>query len=283
MEKLKDNLPDIEGGINIDAEVEKYLKMSDEERQVEFYNMTSGNLNESDNINCDLCKNRGYIAILDDGYMKLKKCECMKKRELYSRLTNCGMSREQLKNYRFDTYTTNENWQKSLLERIKEYVASLKENKNWLYIGGVTGSGKTHLCTALFQKMIGTGMTGKYMIWNTEISQLIMLKKSFNTENQETYIDRMSELITCDVLYIDDFMQRDFKVEDSLTVAYEIINGRYNNPNKITIISSELFRDELEKMISSLFGRIFERTDKGRFFINISGNDKNYRLKVDES
>lgn len=281
MDNIKDNLPKNDMSQIDQEEIDRYLKMSDVERQVEFYNMSSGNLNEQDGIDCDICKNRGYIAIIENDKMKVKKCDCMRKRELYKRLTQCGMSREQLKNYRFDSYSTNEEWQKNLKNKIGEYINTLNEKKCWLYLGGNTGSGKTHLCTALFQRLIGNGMNGKYMIWNSEISQLIMLKKSFNIENQERYIDRMEELIKCDVLYIDDFMQRDIKVDESLNVAYEIINSRYNNPSKITIISSELLRNELEQLIGSIFGRIYQKTDSGRFFINIIGNDKNYRLKLE--
>lgn len=280
MNNIKNNMPNIEVDSNVsEDEVNKYLNMSDEERQAEFYNMTEGELNQQDGIDCPLCKNRGNIAIIDNGFMKMKKCDCMRKRELYSRLINCGMSKEQLRNYRFDTFKADEEWQKGVLEKIKEYITALNENKYWLYIGGTTGAGKTHLCTALFQKLIGTGMKGKYMIWNSEISQLIMLKKSFNMDNQDIYINRMAELISCDVLYIDDFMQRDFKIDDSLSIVYEIINARYNNTSKITIISSELHRIEIEKMIGSVFGRIYEKTDKGRFFLNINGEDKNYRLR----
>lgn len=279
MQSIKDSINTPEMSDEEKKEVERYLNMSDAERQVEFYNMDIGNLNQKDGINCDICKNKGHIAIIENGYMKIKDCECMRKRKLYERLDNCGMSRDQLKNYRFDKYTTNEEWQKNLKNKVGEYIQSLNENKYWLYLGGNTGAGKTHLCTALFQKLIGSGLIGKYMIWNSEISQLIMLKKSFNIENQERYIDRMEELIKCDVLYIDDFMQRDIKVDESLNVAYEIINSRYNNPSKITIISSELTRDDLQDLYSSVFGRIYQKADNGRFFINITGNDKDYRIK----
>lgn len=276
MQNIKDTLPNNDDSLN--DEVERYLKMSDEERQAAFYNMTEGELNQQDGINCPICKNRGNIAIVDNGYMKMKKCECMKKRELYSRLSNCGMNREQLKNYRFENYKVETEWQKGIFDRIKEYYKSLANNKFWLYIGGTTGAGKTHLCTAIFQKLINNGLSGKYMIWNSEVSQLINLKRSFNIDNQERYSDRIDELIDCDVLYIDDFMQRDFKIEDSLNVAYEIINTRYNNPNKITIISSELVREDLQDMINSVFGRIYQRANNGKYFINIIGQDKNYRL-----
>ena len=277
MQNIKDTLPYNDESLN--DEVERYLNMSDEERQAEFYNMTEGSLNKEDGINCDICKNRGRIAIIENGFMKMKKCECMKKRELYSRLVNSGMSKEQLRNYRFENFKADSDWKKGVLDRVKEYLNTLQDNKYWLYIGGTTGAGKTHLCTALFQKLIiNNGMSGKYMIWNSEVSQLINLKRSFNIDNQERYTDRIEELIDCDVLYIDDFMQRDFKIEDSLNIAYEIINTRYNNPNKITIISSELVREDLQDMISSVFGRIYQRADNGKYFINIIGQDKNYRL-----
>lgn len=279
MQNIKDNMKSYKMTDEEKKEVERYLNMSDSERQVEFYNMTEGSLHLEDNINCDVCKNRGYIAIVDNNTMKIKECECMKKRKLYKRFQECGISREQLQNYTFANYRITSEWQKALMDKMKDYCMNLDKSKSWLYLGGNTGSGKTHLCTALFQRLINNGMTGRYMIWNSEISQLVMLKRSFYAENQDKYVDRIEELINCDVLYIDDFMQRDISIDDSLNIAYEIINTRYNDPNKITIISSELLRNDLEQLIGSVFGRIYQRTDSGKYFINIIGNDKNYRLK----
>ena len=62
-------------------------------------------------------------------------------------------------------------------------------------------------------------------------------------------------------------------------MAYDVINARYSDPNKITIISSEVLREELQKKTNAITGRIFERTDSGKYFINITGVEKNYRLR----
>ena len=96
--------------------------------------------------------------------------------------------------------------------------------------------------------------------------------------DNEKYNDKLNELQSVDVLYIDDFMKSldRSKINTELNFAFEIINSRYT-ANKPTIISSELDINQLNAFDNALAGRIVEKA--GKFTISISGSDKNYRLK----
>jgi DNA replication protein DnaC len=83
------------------------------------------------------------------------------------------------------------------------------------------------------------------------------------------------------VLYIDDF----FKTESGklpttaeINIAFEILNFRYNNPDLVTIISSEKGMSELLEIDEATGSRIFERSKD--YSISIAKDkNKNYRLK----
>lgn len=258
---------------------EKFASMTSVEMDSYLFNETEGKLNLEDGIDCPICKNKGLISIIVNGYEKVKDCECMAKRNLYYRFIATGISKDQFKRYRLSNYLTNKEWQKSSLELAKTYLKEIINNKqaHWFYIGGISGSGKTHLCTGIIQYLINANYDVKYFVWNTEISNLISLKKSFSNEMQEEYRKKIKELKQCKVLYIDDFLQLDSNLEDSMSIAYEIINARYTNDSLITIISSEVNQDKLYKMSRAVCGRIIEKANKGQFIINIDGEENNYR------
>ena len=58
--------------------------------------------------------------------------------------------------------------------------------------------------------------------------------------------------------------------------AFEILNYRYNCPELITILSSELTEDELLDVDEAVGGRIYERA---RAFTIGRSREKNYRLR----
>ena len=82
------------------------------------------------------------------------------------------------------------------------------------------------------------------------------------------------------MLYIDDF----FKVKRGeqptaadVNIAFEIINFRYNDFDKITVFSSEISTGDILKIDEALGSRIISRC--GRFNQFVGYNiDKNYRL-----
>lgn len=258
---------------------DKISKMSRVEQDSYFYNLAEGNLNDEDGINCPICKNKGTISFVENGYEKVRNCECMVKRKLYHRFIATGISKDQFKKYKLSNYEITKEWQRISLERAKNYINDIINNKQayWFYIGGISGSGKTHLCTGIITFLVNANYDVKYFVWNTEISNLISLKKSFSPEGQEEYRKKINELKTCQVLYIDDFLQLDNNIDESMSIAYEIINSRYTNDSLITIISSEIDQDNLYKKSRAVSGRIIEKANKGFYVITVVGDENNYR------
>lgn len=256
---------------------EEYTQM-----QSQWYNESEGDLNKEDNINCPICKNKGNVSYVENGQEYIKSCECMKARNTYLRILNCGITKETLEKYSMQNWKTDEAWQKSLLDICRDYFMDFRDkNNHWFLVSGVSGSGKTHICTALFKELITSfKMSGFYMLWNEEIPKLVAFRKSSLTENQANYDKRMNELKNCDILYIDDLFKLDNKYkEESLSICYEILNSRYIN-NKIVMISTEFERNQFENIDTAIWGRCFEKSGGGKFWITLKGKEKNYRLKM---
>lgn len=225
-------------------------------------------------LDCPLCKNKGYIAYLTpDEKFDLKACECKSKRESIRRIKKSGL--ETLMNeYSFEKYETTESWQKAIKEKALAY---LDDNfKKWFYIGGQVGCGKTFICTAITGELINRGKRAVYMLWRDEVVPL-----KANVNNYAEYDKRMTELKNAEVLYIDDFFKTEKGKEPTpadVNVAFELLNYRYNNPNMITIISSERTVDELMQIDEAVGCRIYQRSKDYNLSIKPDMN-KNMRLR----
>ena len=90
---------------------------------------------------------------------------------------------------------------------------------------------------------------------------------------------------TSEVLYIDDLFktadQGGAKVPPSsadVRLAFEIVNYRYNNPDLLTIVSTEYYAGQLIDIDEAVGSRIIEKSGGNSFNIAKS-RDRNYRLK----
>lgn len=265
-----------------DGETEHYSSQEDYTKlQSKWFNESEGDLDKEDGINCPICRNKGQISYVENGIEYIKDCKCMIKRKTHFRILNCGLSKEALSNYTMQNWKTDDEWQKSLLQKCRDFFMDVRDKKgHWFIMSGMSGCGKTHLCTALFKELVNSFyLSGFYMLWNDEIPKLISMRKSTASENQIKYEKRLEELKNCDILYIDDLFKLDNRYkEDSLSICYEIINYRYIN-GKITMISTEIERKQFENIDTAIWGRIFEKSGKGMFWLTITGADKNYRAK----
>lgn len=249
----------------------QYSPQQVEELKVKSYNKNVWDLKYYD---CDKCKNKGYIAVIDDGGMfALKRCDCMNIRITNERIEKSGLA-DLLKDYTFDKYTTTEKWQESIKASAMAFVNDACGN--WFFIGGQVGSGKSMICTAIAGELIAKGNRVAYMLWRDEIVPL-----KANVNNDEEYEKRINHFKTTPVLYIDDF----FKVEKGkeptpadVNIAFELLNYRYNNPELTTIISSEFTTREIISIDEAVGSRIYERSKKYQININADIN-KNYRLR----
>lgn len=272
MAKLKD-APTFEPKVYASKE-ERY------ENEARRANRLKGKLNLLDGYNCDKCLNRGYINIVkklgeDDYEVQVKTCECDKARRSLRNLKASGLERV-LKKYTFDNYIAESEWQKIVLEKAKKYLTC--GEKSWFFVGGASGSGKSHICSAISIELLRQNKEVKYMLWIDDSRKI----KNDNYEGNGTLIEYYKNV---EVLYIDDL----FKVgrglgddwqrptQGDVKLAFEILNAREHR-GKVTIISTEYPMYELFDIDEATAGRI--KDNCGEFIINISnGKDKNYRKR----
>lgn len=250
---------------------------------VDSYNSITGELNVIDGYDCDKCKNRGDTEILieNNGYYitASKQCECMKVRSMIKKIQKSGLGNV-FRDYTFAKYKDVEPWQKHLKEKAMQFVND--KNSDWFFIGGQSGAGKSHLCSAITISYLKQNIAARYMLWRDDVTRI---KAIIN--NAEEYAEEVNELKTVPVLYIDDL----FKMGRSqgviqpptsadVNLAYEILNYRSLNKGLITVISSEYSLNDIINIDEALGGRIGQKTIENGYCINISKDiKKNYRLK----
>ena len=250
------------------------------ERKCALTNEQEGNINSLDGYDCPKCKNRGffYEPLLCGNYYDVSQrfCDCMKARKAIRALKRSGLG-DLIYDFRFDNFETKELWQKSAYDKAKRYADD--NGGKWFFIGGASGRGKTHLCTAIAVSIIKKNFDVKYMLWRDESRRLKSMV------NDPSYIDEMEILKSVDVLYIDDLFKtgkgadKAFQrpTEADINLAFEIISNR-DIRKKPTIISSECTMMDLYDIDESICGRI--KRNCGDFCVNIGANNtKNYRFE----
>jgi DNA replication protein DnaC len=249
------------------------------------FNASVGNLNEVDGYDCPICKNKGVHSVpqlSDSGhwYELCKYCKCHNIRQNIRRLMKSGL-KNIISDYTFEKYHDEEPWQKAVKKAAMKFTKD--DDNTWFFVGGASGSGKTHICTAIAGHYLNQGKTVKYMLWRDDV---VRLKASVN--DIEAYEKMMNEFKTAEVLYIDDLFKTGKAVDGQpqkptgadINIAFELLNYRYNNPALITLISSESRVTDILDIDEAIGGRIAERTIQHGYGINIKPDrNKNYRLK----
>lgn len=249
-----------------------------EELQVKWLNETEGDLHKMDGYECPKCRNKGYIVRLVEENGRLSQvtrdCKCAETRRSIARMKKSGL-KNVIKDYTFDKYIASEPWQKTIKEAAMEYA---EHPTGWFFLGGQSGAGKTHLCTAICRKFLLEGKSVQYMMWRDDISKI----KSLAMEH-----DKLSQLMqrfkTAEILYIDDLFKTGKGPEGKMQMptsadinyAFEIINYR-NNASLPTIISSELTESEMLEIDEGTIGRIYENA---KTFSIARDRSRNYRLR----
>ena len=224
-------------------------------------------------IDCPVCENRGYvIAINKDGVLGTRECSCMNQRRSIRAIRTSGME-DMISRYTFDNYETPDKERQELKAAALDFC---NRDTGWFYIAGKSGSGKTHLCTAICAELIKRNKRTQYMLWRDES---VKLKSGVN--DRQWYEARIKKLKTVPVLYIDDFWKSrrsedHVRVTDAdVNLAFEILNTRYNDSSLRTIISTEMALPEVLDIDEATGSRIYERS---RGFVKKAPSE-NWRLR----
>lgn len=245
------------------------------QNSVNRYNEREGKLTGYD---CRICKNKGYIAKLKGTEEVFTVCNCMEHRKYLKQLRQSGLE-DAIQNYTFDDYIISNGWQQKLKNMCLDFLDNSKHE--WLFFGGQSGCGKTHLCTALCGEFLKKGVSVAYMMWRDDSTDL----KQSIVKNPQHYESKMEKYKSVSVLYIDDLFKCGKSKEDVIAVtasdinlAFEILNYRAFKGMQ-TIISSELIIDEFRRIDEAIAGRIYERSMAKNYGISIAYDEsKNYRF-----
>lgn len=219
-----------------------------------------------DGVDCPRCHNTGAIVTKrEDGTLYARECECMAKRRSLRRIKLSNMS-DMLQRYTFESYETPDDVRKKIKAKA---LAFCQQQDGWFYIAGKSGSGKSHICTAICASLMEQDKEVYYMAWRDESTAI----KACVTDAAE-YERRVNKLKRVAVLYIDDFLKGGDSSAD-IRLAFEILNARYIDSKLRTIISSEHDISEIISKDEALGGRIYERS---RGYI-LKAPGENWRLR----
>ena len=212
---------------------------------------------------CDICHGKGHIDIYDPERMwRQVECTCMKARRALRYVVSLGLL-EDVKKCSFDTYVPYD----EATERMKAAAMEYVSKRNWLYLGGQSGSGKSHLAYAIFGALVKKMYAPVWMRWIQESQELKQII------GEPEYEQRVSKLQKADILIIDDFFNLP-PTDADIRLARIIIDDRYTN-NRPTVITTELALGEVEVYDDAIAGRIAEMAT----LFQIAGKDHNYRMR----
>ena len=238
------------------------------------FNEKNGNLHIFDNIDCALCKNKGFISKivfherLVMFYEVFEICFCEAKWKSYKIGKKSGLN--QLLNKNSSHFLAKSPMQVKIKNSAIKFILENKFLENWWCICGLSGSGKTLICSIICNALINKNFETFYINW----VEFIRTLKSFAFETPQKFETYFEEYKNIKVLYIDDFFKGS-STETDLSYAFRLINYRYNN-NLVTIFSTEKMFVDLMKLDEAVASRIKEKC--GDFFIE-NYEKENYRLK----
>ena len=208
-------------------------------------------------FSCPVCSDTGY-----DGKTF---CSCVIKMCAVDAYLSSGLGKALL-DQTFESFSLKYYGGKSrddmsdVLDTCLDYANNFGTGANLLLTGG-TGLGKTHLSSAIAQKVIDKGYTVIYESAQTVFDAFESVR--FGRGNDDT-----SKYLTCDLLIIDD-LGTEFSTQYTAAVLYQLLNQRLVN-GKSVVLSTNLGGKELLKRYGErIYSRLLGSFDTCVF----SGND----------
>lgn len=249
--------------------------------QVKIDNDRIGELNKTDGINCDVCRNKGYTVHLGvDNVPISQECVCMSKRLKVRQRKDSGMGKR-FSEFTFDKFKTSFEWQKIMLDKAKEFCYNDTARGQWIYYCGASGSGKSSICSAICNELIEQGKDVKYYSWRVIINRLKDMSRVPERLADREYL--LKSLQRCEVLFIDDLFKtliangtKQPLTAPDVNITRDILDYRYNEL-KTTILTGEFTPNDLINIDEALGSRVVEMTAPN-YLITLVGKEKNMRL-----
>lgn len=200
---------------------------------------------------CPKCSDSGYIG-------GAKMCSCFHEALVKATIASSGIGdlieKQSFDNFSLDFYKDSPETYERMsanLECAKAYVRDFGKNKGNLLLVGTTGTGKTHVSTAIAREVIELGYD---VIYDT-VHNIISDFEDDKFKSGYSYTEQKSQkYLECDLLIIDD-LGTEFSNQFTVSCLYNLLNTRINH-GKATIVSTNLSPEELSAKYE---GRIYSR------------------------
>ena len=201
---------------------------------------------------CPICSDSGYT---ENG----KMCSCFREALLKENIKSSGIGalieKQSFDNFKLDIYDDEDT--KKRMERNYNAARDFAENfgkteKNLLLIGK-TGTGKTHLSTAIARTVIESG----YEVLYDSAQNIVAAfeQDRFKSGYGAGYEPRGDKYLECDLLILDD-LGTEFVNQFTVSCLYNLLNTRLNK-GLATVISTNLSPEELsQKYEDRIYSRI---------------------------
>jgi DNA replication protein DnaC len=169
------------------------------------------------------------------------KCAVCSKNEQIESLKNLSSIPLRFKSCSFDTF--NNTKEKNI---VLDYVKNFKEKQalgTSLVFCGTTGTGKTHLCSALTSYLIENYQIK--ILYTKAFDLLRDVKETYNRNSKYSFADVHHKHAKVDLLIIDEIGVQ-FGTDTEKQILFEIINDRYENL-KPTILVTNLSLTNLKE------------------------------------
>ncbi len=194
----------------------------------------------------------------DTGFDGSKMCACLKELLIRKNITSSGMGRlidkQSFDNFDLEWYRTSESDYKRMSQNVavaRAYAENFAREKGNLLLIGTTGTGKTHISTAIAAEVIKGGFD---VLYDSAHNILSAMQNDQFRDRYKTPDAESDKYLECDLLIIDD-LGTEFTTQMTLSFLYNLINTRQTQ-GLGTIISTNLSAAELA---SKYEGRIYSR------------------------
>ena len=193
----------------------------------------------------------------DTGYEGSKLCSCFREELIKENIRSSGIGnlieKQSFGNFRLDIYK-DEAIKKEMthnLNEAKRYADEFSRDSKNLLLIGTTGTGKTHLTTAIARTVIEKGFE---VIYDSAQNVVAAFEYDRFKSGYGQYEARGEKYLECELLILDD-LGTEFSNQFTVSCIYNLLNTRINK-GLPTVISTNLGAGEL---LSRYEDRIYSR------------------------
>ena len=199
---------------------------------------------------CKNCSDTGFIG-------GTKMCSCFREALIKATIASSGIGelidKQTFENFDLDWYKGEDAVLENMsanLAAAKSYVKNFAKKRSNLLLIGKTGTGKTHISTAIAREIISQGFDVVYDSAQNIVAdfEADKFRSGYGTE------PRSEKYLECDLLIIDD-LGTEFSSQFTVSCLYNLINTRANRA-MATVISTNLSAEELARKYED---RIYSR------------------------